>query len=332
MQMSSEQATISSTEQLEQAFKLQQKPDRNLYLLQKYQKEIAMSGDFGNIVKESIYRGTRGMSDFGFDKSNFTPQIIATLRDLHSKGLSKADPDLEFEGYNDNTKESFIIQKPCDLEVSCPYTGETIKGGPRILEMLRHRLPNMSDKKAFVIQGSASKPCPKDYDIQTGIEIAKENKILISGGTGMDNSVMNRASKAYLDYNESVQSKQEGNLICVTLPSLMDTSVKHFEKPFFTDSEHKVLPEYEGRVISLVAPNLPQRLALFQYIATQGKANNGEIGFKTGGNGSAEEGLKTMLQQAACPELGSYSKIHLSKTGLWDNYFTHLSQIFNVKL
>jgi hypothetical protein len=263
------------------------------------------------------------------NSTNFTPEIIATLRDLHAKGLSKANPDLKFEGYHEDKTEDFIIQKPCQLEVSCPHTGENYVGGPKILEMLRSKLPKMSDKKAFLIQGSASKPCPKDYDMLTGASIAKENKILITGGTGMDNSVMDRTTKSYIDSNEA---QEEGILICVTIPSLMDTSVKHFEKPFFTDGEHRILPKYQDRVISLVAQNLPQRLALFQYITTQGKSNNGEIGFKTGGNRSADEGLKTMIQLAVCPELGSYSRVHLSKTGLWNSYFDHLSEMLNVKI
>jgi hypothetical protein len=328
--MSSEQI-FTSKAQPEKEFKLIQKPDLNKHLLQKYREQIELSSHFGAVVNESIHRGINGLGDFGIDKSKFTPEIIATLKDLHSRGLSKANPDLEFEGYYDqNTQDNFIIQKPCDLEISCPYTGETIKGGPKILEMLKLKLPTMLDRKAFVIQGSASKPCPKGYDIEIGAEIARENKIMISGGTGIENSVMERTAKGNLDNSE--EAKKQGVLICLTLPSLMDTSVKHFEKPFFTDGEHKVLPEYEGRVISLVTPNLPQRLALFQYIATQGRSNNGEIGFKTGGPGTADEGYKTILQQVACPELGSYSKIHLSKTGLWNNYFAHLSKIFNIKI
>lgn len=145
------------------------------------------------------------------------------------------------------------------------------------------------------------------------------------GGTGIKNSLMEEFIKRYL-------SAEGESVICITPPELMDTTKPHFEKPFYTNDNHQVLPEYEGKVMSLVAPNLGQRLALFHYLTTKGKPNTGEVGFKYGGNGTFAELYAILLQLAVCPELGSFNKIHFTRNGLWDKSSMHFAKQLNIKI
>jgi hypothetical protein len=326
--MSTEQITTSNLAQLEETYKLEQKPDRNLFLRATNEKNIATLNHLNNLVYQSIGNAVDGKGDFGFDTSQLSPEIIKTLRNLHKLKLSKANPEMEITEFSHRKPEVSIIQKPCDLIVSCPYSGETFTGGVSILEMLKHKHPNFTGKSVFLGQGSASKPCPNGFEIETAIKIAKENKALIMGGTGIKNSLMEEFCKKYLEYADP----DKASLTCITPPELMDTSKPHFEKPFYTDDNHQVLPEYKGKVISLVAPNLGQRLGLFHYLTTKGKPNTGEVGFKYGGNGTFAELYAILLQLAICPELGTFDKIHFSKNGLWDESSVYFAKKLNIKI
>lgn len=175
--MSLEQTTISNISQLESTFQLQEKPDRNLYLRKKYTREISTLVNLNNLVYQSISHAVEGKGDFGFNTSQFSPEIIETLKNLHSQKLSRANPEMEPLEFDNRKLEDPIIQKPCDLIASCPYSEEKFMGGKDILEMLKHKLPNFTGKEVYLGQGSASKPCPNGYEIETAIKIAKEKKL-----------------------------------------------------------------------------------------------------------------------------------------------------------
>jgi hypothetical protein len=312
--MSIEQTIVSQKTQLEHTLQLEEKQDRYLNLRKKHFNEIQTANAAGDVVEEAIFRGTRGLGEFGIDKTHFTPKVLQKLRQLHSLGYSKANLDLEFTGYLHTPVEGRydIIQNPDDLEISCPFSGLIYKGGSSILDFVKHKLPAFEGKKVCVVQGSATKPCHDDYDIELGTKLAKERKILITGGTGLPGSVMDRVVEAYL-------KAQGDGLLCATPESLMDVSAIHSERASFMDDNNQVLPEYKGRAMTVVTKNLPQRMGFFQYAANQSEIDNGIFVGLKGGSGTKHEKLMKELMEKTSRDLGTYGETQYCKSGLWND-------------
>jgi hypothetical protein len=297
-----------------------QKPNRELYLRKANEDHIIQLARNNIIVNWSIDHATKGKGQFGFDTSKFTPEAVKQFRKMNELKLSLANPDLPFDPTmfdKDLDQKDSIIQTPDQLEVSCAHSNVVYRGREEILRMIENKIPGFIDKERVLMQGSASRPCEQGFDIKRAMEMARNGKLLISGGTGMPGSAM---------YNYANKMLEEGGyVIFITLPELTDSSAEHYEHPI-----DMVKPEYRDKVLSLVAKDLWQRLALFHFITTLGEENFGEVIFDWGGNGTFAELYAILLQLKISPKLGTFRNINLTETGLWNDPFKHFVESLNL--
>jgi hypothetical protein len=300
-------------------------------------RRLALSN---HIVDISIEATIKDEKEYGII-NNLPEEERQMYRDLRNLGTSRFNPDLKSPSTFKFDQSIYpIIRRVKDIRTTWTQNNTELEGGDDILQMLRQEYSNFTDdsgddRDVFLVQGSATKRCPYNHPINDARKAAKEGKVMVLGGTGVEPSenhpgcVMFDSAYEYLLHNGVL-------LVIVIIPSLMRPiggDIKHTEIPFFTDENNIVKDPYKERAAVLVAKDpvntardLAHRLGAFQYITTKGKKSNGKAGIYKGGPGTATE-LKVLLtQEYINPELGSFEEIILSPCGIWDNYYNYYNQ------